>query len=212
MTPMTRAVVLSLLLGGAALRAQGEIIDRVLAVVSGAIITQSDVDAAIALGLVETSGAPDPRRAALDRLIARELTLREVRRYLPPEPAEDAILGRVEEAGRRHPSPEAFEALLSRVGMDSSRLRERIRDDLRIRSYLDERFASVAQATGEEIAAYYFSHLPEFTRGGRLVPFDQAVGEIRQRLEAGRREAVIDEWLAGLRRRGDVMELYQPGE
>ena len=40
--------------------ARAEIIDRVLAVVDGALITQSDVAGAIRLGLVTVPAAPDP--------------------------------------------------------------------------------------------------------------------------------------------------------
>jgi parvulin-like peptidyl-prolyl isomerase len=189
---------------------QGEVIDRVLAVVAGEIITQSDVDAAIALGLVALPAGADPRGAALDQLIERELTLREVRRYLPPEPPDLAVDARLDAVRSRFASPDTFARVLAAVGSDERRLRERVRDDLRIRAYLDERFGSVAQPTGEEIAAYYFAHPQEFTEAGRLRPLDEAMAEVRARLEAGRRAAVIGDWLAGLRRRAEVLELYRP--
>ena len=47
---------------------RAEIIDRILAVVEGAIVMQSDVAAAVRLGLVPAAGAPDPVAAALDAL------------------------------------------------------------------------------------------------------------------------------------------------
>ena len=55
------AAALVLVSAGVALHAQGEVIDRVMAVVAGQVITLSDVDGAIALGLVSTSDAQDPR-------------------------------------------------------------------------------------------------------------------------------------------------------
>ncbi|HTL02341.1 MAG TPA: hypothetical protein VL243_08945, partial [Vicinamibacterales bacterium] len=64
--------------------ASGEIIDRIVAVVAGQIITKSDVDAATAFGL-----APD-----LQALIDRTLMLNEVRRVAPPEPAAAALEAR----------------------------------------------------------------------------------------------------------------------
>jgi hypothetical protein len=57
---------------------RAEVIDRILAVVDGAIITQSDAAAAIRLGLV--AGPADPLAGVVDRLIERRLMLREVDR------------------------------------------------------------------------------------------------------------------------------------
>lgn len=147
-----------------ALYAQSEIIDRVLAVVTGEVITQSDVDGAIALGLIPTAGK-DERSAALDRLIERALMLTEVRRYVPPEPDAAAVEQRLQAVRQRFSSAAAFSQALATFGTDETRLREFVRDDLRIEAYLNERFASP---------------------------------------EAERRNAMIADWLAGLRRRAEI--------
>jgi hypothetical protein len=62
-----------------------QVIDRVLAVVGGQVITQSDAEAAQAFGLVDIGRAGDPVRAAVDGLINRELILDEVNRYSAAE-------------------------------------------------------------------------------------------------------------------------------
>jgi hypothetical protein len=209
---ITLTLVLAMRVSTLAIGAQGEIIDRVLAVVEGEIITQSDVDAAIALGLLDapaSSGAGDPRDVVLQRLIERELTLREVRRYLPPEPSEVAVNAALGAIREPFDSPGEFGRALARYGLDERQLTERVRDDLRIDAYLDERFASVAQPTGEEVSAYYFANLAAFTRDGRLVPLDAVLETIRARLEAERRNAIIAEWRTGLRRRAEVIELEE---
>jgi hypothetical protein len=145
-----------------------ETIDRVLAVVTGQLITLSDVTAARDLGLQSADGTPDPIRAVLVKLIDRELILAEVDRYAPPEPSTDAVDREVHRVRERVPSQAALDAALARSGIDQRRLREMLRDDLRIRTYLDQRFATAAD----------------------------------------RREALVEEWLAGLRRRGDISDLY----
>jgi len=147
---------------------RAETIDRVLAVVAGQLITLSDVTAARELGLQSADGTPDPIRAVLVKLIDRELILAEVDRYAPPEPSTDAVDREVQRVRERFPSPAALDAALARSGIDQRRLREMLRDDLRIRTYLDQRFATAAD----------------------------------------RREALVEEWLAGLRRRGDISDLY----
>ena len=85
--------VLFLALGSFTARA--EIIDRVLAILPGQIITQSDVHAALDLGLVERARAAIAWLPDCRRVIDRVLMLNEVRRVVPPEPSEAAIEARV---------------------------------------------------------------------------------------------------------------------
>jgi hypothetical protein len=147
---------------------RAETIDRVLAVVAGQLITLTDVTAATDLGLQSTEGAADPVRAVLDKLIDRELVLAEVDRYAPAEPGAQTVDHEVELIRQRFPSGAAFEAALERSGIDEKHLRETVRQDLRMRAYLDQRFSASPD----------------------------------QRLSA------VNEWIAGLRRRGGVIDLY----
>ena len=148
-----------------------ETIDRVLAVVTGQLITLSDVTAARDLGLQSADGAADPIRAVLVKLIDRELMLAEVDRYAPPEPPPDAIERDLAAVRGRFASRADYDAVLARSGVDDQRIRELVRQRLRIRAYQDQRFSSTD----------------------------------------ARRETLIAEWLAGLRRRGDVVDIYATG-
>ena len=159
-------VTIGVLLIAASLHA--EVIDRVLAVVAGQVITLSDVTAARELGLESAAGAADPVRAILTKLIDRELELAEVERYAPPEPSAESVDRALAAIRARFPSAKAFDDTLARAGLDAGRLRETLRQDLRIRAYEDQRFA--------------------------------AAGD--------RRAKVFDDWMAGLRRRGDIIDLY----
>jgi len=150
---------------------RAETIDRVLAVAAGNLITLTDVMAARDLQLQTADGAADPIRAILTKLIDRELVLFEVERYAPPEPSAAEIDREVERVRARFGSASELDAALRRSGIDEKHLRETLRQDLRIRAYLDQRFAAAAD----------------------------------------RRTAMVEEWMAGLRRRGDVIDLYLPG-
>jgi hypothetical protein len=153
-------------------RASGEVIDRVLAVVSGSLITLSDVNGAYELGLVKPRAASGDRvRDVLSQLIDRELQLAEVDRYAPPEPSASDVDREVQAVQSRFPSLEAFEAVLARSGIDLAHLRETLRENLRIRAYLDQRFS----------------------------------------VSDERRPQVVEDWIAGLRRRADVIDLYLVG-
>ncbi len=151
--------------------AQGEVIDRVLAVAGGEVITLSDVRAARELGRVDVGTAVDPVRAVLSQLTDRALVLAEVNRFAPPEPTAAALDEALASVTARFASASVFEAVLVRLGVDRSFVRELLREDLRIRAYLDQRFTA-----------------------------DTPVA----------RQTLVDEWIASLRRRSDVVDLYAP--
>jgi hypothetical protein len=134
-------VVLGALLLGTGARA--EVIDRIMAVVSGRPITLSEVNAALQFHLVEPPpGTRDPLAFALDRLLERVLMLAEVDRFQPPEPAPVEITIRVDALERRAGSAAAFDKSLSVTGTSRDQLRRYIRDELRTTTYLNQRFGA----------------------------------------------------------------------
>jgi hypothetical protein len=122
--------------------AAAELIDRILAVVGGEVITQSDATAAIDFGLVTVAPNDDPIGSVLPLLIDRQLILAEVDRYAPAEPSSEAIEQRLQRMQTRFPSTQAYTAALDRSGLDEARLRRVLRDQLRIEAYLDQRFTT----------------------------------------------------------------------
>ena len=167
--------------------AHAEIIDRVLAILPGQIITLSDVEAALDLGLVEAQPGADRVASGLSAVIDRVLMLNEVRRVSPPEPSAAAIDARVARIRLRFASSAELSRALTARGLDETILRLYAADDLRLVSYLDERFTAAAQPTDEEIR--------------------QAGESARQRLTEERRRTLIGAWTAELRRRADVTVL-----
>jgi hypothetical protein len=180
------------------------LLDRTLAIVYGEVITLADARAAMALGLVESGGSDELRRSA-DRLIERALVLREVERFTPTEPALEAVEARLGVVQARAGTPADLAALLAQSGLTEARLRAWIRNDLRIQSYLDQRFAAAGVPSEQEVQAYYAEHRAEFDKGG--VPFAEAVPLVRERLAAERRSELIDDWIGDLRRRAQVIDL-----
>lgn len=184
-----------------------EIIDRVLAVVAGDLIMLSDVAAARDLGLIRVGSTPEPNREILTRLIDRALVLAEVERYAPPEPAADEIDLELAAVHARFPAPGAFAKALERVGIDERHLRLTLRQDLRIATYLDQRF-SVPLPSDDELGRFYRDNPKLFTHDGALVPFEQARREVIETATADRRRTLVEEWVAGLRRRAEIIDLY----
>ena len=178
-----------------------EIIDRILAVVDGAIIMQSDLAMAVRLRLVPGSAAADPIAAPLEALIERRLMLEEVDRYAPPDPPETEVDRHLADIRTR--AGDRFDAILAESGISVDQLRRHVRDDLRMESYLQQRFGPM-QPSDEEIAQYYRDHQAAFTRNGVVVPLEGVRDVARADLIAERRSTTIRDWVAGLRRRANV--------
>jgi hypothetical protein len=188
-------------------RASAEIIDRILAIVAGQVVTRSDASVALAVGMVDATGAADPIEAAMNALIERRLVLTEVDRYALPDPDEAAVSRKVAELRATIAARVPGNETLARLGLDDDRLHEIARNDLRIVAYLDQRFG-VVQPTDAEVLQFYRDHQALYTRDGTVQPFSEVQADARGRLAAERRQALIDGWKADLRRRADVNVLY----
>ena len=137
-----RSIQVLLLVVAAASAVHADVIDRITAVVGGQIITLSDVTAALQFHLVEPPpGTADPVAYTVDRLVERTLILAEVDRFQPPEPDPIEMTVRIDALERRAGSAD-FEKLLAVLGMTRDRLRRHIRDDLRITTYINQRFGA----------------------------------------------------------------------
>ena len=149
---------------GAGVHSRAEVLDRVLAIVGGEMITLTDVTAARDFGIVDPAGG-DPIRDVLPRLIDRELIIAEVDRYAPPEPTDAEVETEYQLRRGRFATAQDFDRALAGSGINEERLRETLRQNLRIRAYLDQRFAAAA------------------------------------------RERLVSDWVAGLRRRTEIVDL-----
>lgn len=181
-----------------------QLLDRVVARVDGYAITLTDVNAAVALGVIDVPEGADRESVAVQRLIERQLMLAEVARFTPPEPDRAAVDAEV--AAMKGRAGPRLAAVMESTGLDEARIRALARDTLRIQAYLDQRFGVTVQVSTEEVAQYYRIHPEEFMRGGAPVPFDEAEPVARQRAAAERRASTIAQWLRDLRGRAEVVE------
>ncbi|HEY6361784.1 MAG TPA: hypothetical protein VIX63_11805 [Vicinamibacterales bacterium] len=195
-------LVVALLAAGLSPISAQQLLDRVVARVNGTPITLTDVNAALGLGLVEIAGGEDPQAAAARQLIERQLILAEVARFAPPEPDGAAI--EREMAALKARAGAHLEMLMQSTGLDEQRIRDLAGENLRIQSYLNQRFGASLQVSDEEVEQYYRGHPEEFTRNGILVSYEDAAPVARQRASALRRSALIAQWLRDLRARAEV--------
>ena len=198
---VNNAVVTSVLLGlvlAAAAAPRAQVIDRVLAVVDGRLVTLSDVRVAMTLGLIRA----DDEGVAAERSVERLLILQEVDRFAPPEPPPAAIETRLSQviAAQGTVAP----ARLAALGVTEDWVRRWVRDDLRIESYIEQRFAGSLEPGPEEMENYFRQNPGELMRDGRRLGDAEAQALARERLMTSRRRTLVADWLDGLKRRAAI--------
>jgi len=193
------------------------LVDRVVAVVDEDPILASDVERAVALGLVvREAGESDDelRRRALDGLIEQRLRLHEIARF----GLEDASIAEVDrqfEALRAGFADEAaWRAELDRLGLDEPGVRQLLARQLSILAYVEERLGPRIFVGVEEIRRHYDEELvPSLAAEGLAPPPIEEVREsIRAVLRARRLNEEIERWTADLRAAADVVDLFEVPE
>lgn len=182
---------------------QGVVADRLVAVVAGSPIMASDLRAARALELVPGAAALDDA-ALIDRLVVRELMRAEVERFSTTVTDVDRdVAARADTAART--ARAGGEAGLAVFGLSPGRLLAWLEDDVRIEHYIRQRFDAAAQPSDDEALTWFQAHEREFLRDGRPRPFAEVREDVRARLAVERRQTLLDEWIAGLRRRATIV-------
>jgi hypothetical protein len=191
-------------------RLAAQVLDRVVAIVSGSVITLSDARAALTLGLVDPGGAGDPIEAAMRWLIDRQLVLDEAGRGERTQVDPAALARALDRVRQRFPSEADYRRALATLGLDDAGVQRLVRDTLLARQYLDRRFESVLPATEEEQREYYASHAGRFVKNGRQRSFEDAQADVAGILQQERRDQAQSAWMERLRRRADIREVYRP--
>ena len=195
--------------------------DRVLAVVNEDPVFDSDVERAIALGVVaqETDAEGQPtetdevfRRRVLERVIEQRLRFHAVESFgfeLLPEEEVEAEVAKLQ---ARFGGPEEFQARLKSVGLTDASLRQLLARQLKVLTYIEERLGPRIFVRREEVQTYYQDVLvPELTAAGSEVPpLDEVRESIRQVLREQRLNEEIEKWTRDLRAQADVQLFLEP--
>ncbi len=189
-----RAAPLGLLVwaGVAGVSAQVLPVDRLVAVVEQRALTASDLRVATRLGSIP-GDAPD-EAALVEQLVARELVWHEMERFAVPEPPRERVEARMVTLAGGRSLPD-FLAELAGLGVSRDGVERWVADDLRIAAYIEQRFTAPAQPTDVEVAARAAAEGDTSSEG---------LAAARRVLVAERTQALVADWVAGLRRRASV--------
>lgn len=173
-------------------------VDRLVAVVEQRALTATDLRLATRLGSIPGNVRDDD--ALVEQLVARELVRLEVERFAVPEPDRARVDSRLAELAAGRPLDD-FLAELATLGVSREGVGRVVADDLRVTAYVDQRFSAAAQPTDTEVAA-------RAATDGDASP--QGLATARRALTADRLQALVADWVAGLRRRASVRVVVRP--
>jgi peptidyl-prolyl cis-trans isomerase SurA len=192
-----------------ALPAEGEIIDRIAAIVEDEAVTTSEISQFRILRIYqqrpdESDEAYD--RRILDSMIAQMLRYRDVVRFGGAEVSAAEIESRIQRIVVRFPSEEAFRAALETAEVPMDRLQAIVSRQIQVEAYIEEKFSPTIFVSLEEIERYYRDVWVEerLARDLPLLSLSVVREEIRARLKGEQLEGEISRWTQELRERANV--------
>jgi peptidyl-prolyl cis-trans isomerase SurA len=204
--------------------AQGGMVDRVVAIVNGQLILDSDVDRerrfAALLPYGEQRG-PYNRDEAIERLINRDLILQQVQLQPGGEVTQQAAAKDLEALRKSIPrcaewdceTQEGWEKFLASEGFTEESLTTQWRQRMDVLAFIEQRFRMGIRILPAEIQEYYTkTMLPEYAAQHVTPPPMRTISRrIQEVLLQQRVSKLLDDWLASLRAQGNVVVLH-PGE
>jgi hypothetical protein len=204
---------------------KGESIDRIVAVVNGDIVLESDLDEELRFVKLQpyriTSGET-PREQALSRLIDRRLILQQ-QEGVAQAPVTDAEVDEeISDLRKDLPMCERYacttdagwKRFLTDQGFTEKELRDHYRLRIQVLHFIEQRFRSGIRISDAQIEEFYTkTMLPQYAKEKATPPPLEAVSDrIEQVLLQQQVSVLLDQWLKALRDQGSVRLLKQGEE
>jgi peptidyl-prolyl cis-trans isomerase SurA len=190
----------------------GNVIDRIVAVVNGHPLLQSDWNDAANFEALQRGQAPNTtaapgRRATFDRMVEQELVRQQMQAIYTPEP--EVIRQRERELRGLYPEASTdagWEKLLASYGFDRAQLEDAISAQLQTVRFVDIRLRPTVKVDSAEIEAYYRDKLaPEVRKtGAEPDPLSSVSGRINDLLVEEKINKVFFDWIANLRTQSKI--------
>lgn len=202
----------------------GTEVDRVVAIVNGDLILDSDVDEETRFQAFQPyrEAGTFTRERSLERLINRNLILQQAKLQGSEEQVSDEAVNReINELRHNIPacirygcaSDAGWHRFLADNGFTEAAFRERWRSRMQVLQFIEDRFREGSHITDAEVKTYYEVHLvPQYkAQGVKAPPLDSVSAGIRQVLLEQQISHLLVDWLKSLRAQGQVVVLH-PGE
>jgi peptidyl-prolyl cis-trans isomerase SurA len=203
---------------------QGAEIDRVVAIVNGDLILDSDVDQERRFETLLPYGEASEaytRGAAIERLINRELILQQARLQPGDETTLDAAEKDINSLRSSIPqckeyqceTTEGWDRFLATQGFTEKSLTSLWRQRMEVLAFIEQRFRMGVKISSQEIQTYYEkTMLPQYAaQHAKPPPIDAISSRIQEVLLQKQVSSLLRDWLDSLRAQGNVVVLH-PGE
>lgn len=208
--------------GTAGVPGTGVVLDRVVAVVNGDVILESDIDEERRFEEIQPfRSAQDSTRAKIiERLVDRELILQQAA-LLPEDQVSDKALDEQIATMRRDipackqqyrcDTDEGWAKFLGDHGFTVEEFRSRWRQRMQLLKFIEVRFSNGISVSDDAISTYYQkTMLPEYVRRKVTPPrLDTIKQRIEEVLVQQQVSALLDDWLKSLRAQGSVQFMTQ---
>jgi hypothetical protein len=192
----------------------GEVIDRIVAIVNGHIILQSDWNDALRYEALLSGRAislftDDERRAVLDRLIDQELLAEQMKSASFAHASEADAMAQIEEARKQYPqgaSQEGWQQVLDRYGLTEKALTAHVQQQIDLMRLVDAHLRPAVQIDSKSVEAYYRDKfVPQLKEEGRVsAPSADVSAQIRELLTEQKVSEMMVSWLQSLRSESKV--------
>lgn len=182
--------------------AQGEVIDRIMAIVNDQVITLTDVNIIQKFGLfedVEETGEGDIQRRIINRLIDQKLVIQLAsERLVVSEEELEALLSDL----IQKTDPDLAEESLLQFGLDWDDLKSYLREKLLFQKIISQRFSRGVIVSIEEIEKYYEQvYVPsQRERDMNPQPMIEVLDQIEAALTREKVEGQVQGWIENLKR------------
>jgi parvulin-like peptidyl-prolyl isomerase len=204
---------------------QGEEVDRVVAIVNGQLILDSDVDRErrFAALLLDSGGSePASRDDVVQRLINRDLILQQLQLQPGDVITVQAAEKDLDELRKSLPAcakfqcetQEGWEKFLASEGFTEASVNSLWQQRMEVLAFIEQRFRMGIRITPAEIDEYYTkTMLPQYAAKGVKAPPVRAISRrVQEVLLQQRVSKLLDDWLASLRAQGNVKVLHPAKE
>jgi hypothetical protein len=187
---------------------RGETLDRVVAAVDYRAITERDVEIEFHLEQFLNgelpAGNPDEkaREEVCNRLVQQALLAREAQNLSAAPAPEETVAADLADIQKKFGSPEAYQAALKALGLDTHQVLDRLRLRETILELIDKRLRPQAWVDNSEIENYYHdTFIPAFKRHnpGPAPDLADVQDKIREILTQEKINKLLDQWIFDLK-------------
>jgi muconolactone delta-isomerase len=199
------------------------ILDRVIAIVNGDVLLESDVREEMRMAALQPISVPagqNTEERAAQRLIRRALILQQMRAQRQQanySVSDEEVKKSLAELRTQLPvcrqmhctTEEGWQAFLKANGITEQEVEERWKQRLEILKFIDIRFGAGIRISQQDIQKYYRSNVvPAFEKNKEKPPTQEsASGRIREILLQQQVNSLLRDWLQSLRDQGSVQIL-----